>query len=256
MDPRDAARAGGNVSAWDVVKQAPQAAWNEIVYDPLAGAAENYGYTAGLHDAGHASDWELVRDAGLFAGQLGLTAADVGGAVKIPKEVAKQGVLRPFNRYWRKGKSPTGPWVTRGRGAPYGDDMVEAQRKLALKDRPTHVTDDVGVRWHEPVAGPRPARPQYGQPGGGMEYLRGSQQAAEKLREGDVVGAARSLSLPKVPMTREQKKEFAEYLAREGIQEPDNWAVIGSLLPSLPEQEQEEFLQGLQESSESGPVYE
>jgi hypothetical protein len=247
MDPKEAARAGtGPPSAWTIGAYYPGSAYDVLLKEPLVGSAERYGYRAGLHDAGQASDWDLIRDGALFGTQLGLTAADIFGVGKIPYEAVKQGAFRPFHRYVAAGKSRTGPWLTRGRKPPYGEDMAKAKDTLSMPETPRSVEKDIPVPFHEPVAGPRPARPKYGGRGGGPEFLRGIEQARQKLREGDVVGAIRSLSLPKEPMTSQQKKEFAEFLAREGILEPDNWSVIASLLPSLPVEEQEDYVRELE----------
>jgi hypothetical protein len=85
------------------------------------------------------------------------------------------GVTGMFRPYWQysPGGNYASSWVVRGWQPPYAPGQ-EAVRALAL---PSHnnasVVSRVNVPFYEPVAGPRSVAPQFGQPGGGLEWRRG-----------------------------------------------------------------------------------
>jgi len=83
---------------------------------------------------------------------------------------------RPFWQYFPAGSTGySSAWLTRGMGwsPPYATG-AQAASKLALPyHNPGTAVRSVYVPWWRYVSGPRRSLPDYGQPGGGLEYYLG-----------------------------------------------------------------------------------
>jgi len=83
---------------------------------------------------------------------------------------------RPYWQYFPAGNAGySSSWITRGLGwkPPYAPG-TQAAEKLSLPPyNPGTAVRPVEVPWWQPVRGPRPVEPQFGKPGGGVEYKKG-----------------------------------------------------------------------------------
>ena len=78
----------------------------------------------------------------------------------------------PFWRYVGPKSDPAGTWVVRGSRPSYGTDYELAMERLSAKNQWNEVKRAT-VPWDQYVAGPRPAAPQFGHQGFGLEYRVG-----------------------------------------------------------------------------------
>ena len=106
----------------------------------LDGATEHFGDTAGRHDAGQASNWELAKAAGNWGGRVGLTGymggqglAAINRAATMGGPVAHWGP--PSNWYMTGGRTPLnyGFSGVRQLGYPYSSGVTTVLPKGALR---------------------------------------------------------------------------------------------------------------------------
>ena len=128
----------------------------------LGGATEHYGDTAGLHDAGQASDWDLIKAGGNWGGRLGQAAATVYAPGRTAVGVAQRGI-------------PMGGMVTRW-GPPGRYVMVggpnRASHVLGGVPELGHALDDA-VTWTVPRGALRYPIPEQGRFFGTIKGLIG-----------------------------------------------------------------------------------
>ena len=129
----------------------------------------------GTGAADRAVDYWVDRD-NVFMGTLASAwTADNALTTALAASGGVAGMFRPYWQYYPAGaQGYASNWLVRGWNPPYalGDEAVT---KLALPPYNTATAvRQVNVRFWEFVRGPRGVTPNYGQPGGGLEWKRGT----------------------------------------------------------------------------------